>query len=156
MTKTESVKRFWQECCAVRPELDPTMEFDVWCFGDGREMADGLAELVLQGKKRATAALLWDADGDETPIKPGQISIVTDYDGEPKCVIRFTEVRVVPFNKVDENFAFDEGEGDQSLDYWRAGHWNFFSRYCSTIGREPCLEMPIVCKRFELVYPELR
>ena len=37
------------------------------------------------------------------------------------CVIQTTEIRHLPFDEVDAQFAFDEGEGDQSLEYWRAG-----------------------------------
>ena len=59
----------------------------------------------------------------------------------------------MPFNEVDAEFAFDEGEGDQSLDYWRTVHWDYFSRRCAKIGKEPSLEMPVNCERFELLYP---
>jgi uncharacterized protein YhfF len=69
-------------------------------------------------------------------------------------VVRTTELRVVPFNEVDAEFAFDEGEGDRSLDYWREVHWDYFSRRCAAIGKEPSTEMPVNCERFELLYPQ--
>ena len=52
----------------------------------------------------------------------GGHSIVLGGDGQPICVIRTTEVRVLPFREVDEAFAWDEGEGDRSLAYWLDAH----------------------------------
>jgi uncharacterized protein YhfF len=37
------------------------------------------------------------------------------------------DVFVVLFNEVPERFAYDEGEGDRSLVYWREAHRNYFS-----------------------------
>jgi uncharacterized protein YhfF len=58
----------------------------------------------------------------------------------------------LPYNEVDAEFAFDEGEGDQSLDYWREVHWDYFSRRCADLGKAPSPEMPVICERFELLY----
>ena len=35
------------------------------------------------------------------------------------CVIETTEVTYRRFGDVDATFAYEEGEGDRSLDYWR-------------------------------------
>ena len=69
------------------------------------------------GVKVATASLLWeyDADGEAIP-KVGQLSIVTDGDGEPVYIIKSTEVEIRQFNQVDADFAYDEGEGDRTLE----------------------------------------
>ena len=154
MNKNESVQNFWWEFCKSKPEINPDTPFQTWYFGLGREDALELCNLVLQGKKTATASLVWECDHkpEDTPVLHGY-SVVTDFDGNPKCVVQTTEIRVVPFNQVDAEFAFDEGEGDQSLDYWRGVHWDYFSRRCAAIGREPSLEMPVICERFALLYP---
>jgi uncharacterized protein YhfF len=60
----------------------------------------------------------------------------------------------MPFNEVDAQFAFDEGEGDQSLDYWREVHWDYFSRRCAEMNKEPSNTMPVNCERFELLHPK--
>jgi len=36
---------------------------------------------------------------------------------------------------------------------WRDVHWAFFSRRCAELGRVASLDMPVVCERFERVYP---
>jgi uncharacterized protein YhfF len=140
---------FWSEYCRTTG-ADPGITYDVWYFGDKRELADRLAELVLSGQKRATACL---AGSMNTEPAAGQVSIVTNFDGEPKCIIRLTDVKTVPFDEVDASFAFDEGEGDRTLEDWRRGHWNFFSRCLEPMGKQPDLRMLVTCQRFEVVYP---
>jgi uncharacterized protein YhfF len=53
---------------------------------------------------------------------------------------------------VDEEFAYSEGEGDRSLEYWRKAHIRYFKRVLSKIKKEFSEEMPIVCERFKVVY----
>ena len=54
--------------------------------------------------------------------------------------------------EVDARFAYEEGEGDRSLEYWQEAHWRFFSRTLPNVGREPTTDMPLVCERFRVVY----
>jgi uncharacterized protein YhfF len=154
MEKTDAVRKFWEEFCRQNPSVNSDTPFQVWHFGLGREDAAELCELVLQSKKTATASLPWEYEDkpEDAPVEGGY-SVVTDFDNNPKCVVRTTELRVLPFNEVDAEFAFEEGEGDQSLDYWREVHWDYFSRRCAALGREPDTEMPVNCERFELLYP---
>lgn len=149
---------FWQGYLASLPEKQrASMSISgAWAFGRGAEMADELGGLVVSGIKQATASLLWEyeAEGSELP-KPGDLSIILDGKNEPLCLIETVEIQVKPFNQVDERFAYDEGEGDRSLKYWRDAHWCFFGVSCQEIGREPSEEMPVVCERFKLVFPAI-
>lgn len=147
-------RRFWDACVAAVPELADAPLYEAFCFGDGEAMADDLAALVRAGTKRATASLVWayEAEGQALPAA-GNLSIVTSWDGEPLCIIRTESVEIVPFDDVTAEFARTEGEGDKSLDYWRAAHWKFFTRECAALGREPTPGMPIACETFSVVYP---
>jgi uncharacterized protein YhfF len=131
-----------------------TRFYESFHFGDSESLADELAALVLAGTKRATAALLWsnEAEGKPTP-KPGALSIVERWSREPVCVIETVSVAVLPFEKVSAAFAAVEGEGDGSLEYWRAGHWAYFGRECARLRKKPSLGMLVVCESFEVVYP---
>lgn len=154
MKGSDEVAKYWEEFCRIRG-VDPSSPYQVWFFGLDADQARELAALVLEGKKTATASQPWEYDDnpDDYPTV-GTHSVVTDYDGNPLCVVRTTEVRVVPFNEVDAEFAFDEGEGDQSLDYWRSAHWDYFMERCARAGREATETMPVICERFELLYPK--
>jgi uncharacterized protein YhfF len=58
---------------------------------------------------------------------------------------------------VDALFAYEEGEGDRSLAWWRDAHWRYFSRVCERIQRRPEEDMPLVCERFRVVFgPDFR
>jgi uncharacterized protein YhfF len=146
------VEEFWAECCKARPDLDPATSYASWYFCDNRECANKLAALVLAGIKRGTTCLAIDPEDDRLPVV-GDVTVVTDYDGDPQCVIRLTDVQIKRFADVDEQFAFDEGEGDRSLEYWKQAHRKFFSRRCAELRTEFSDELDVVCQRFEVLYP---
>ncbi|OWJ64054.1 ASCH domain-containing protein [Inquilinus limosus] len=152
---TDIAERWWQALRRDRPDLALPEQYDLWYFGDSEDLARELLELVLAGTKTATAGLVWGADEAGTP-KPGGYSLITDFDGTPRCVLQTMEVRVLPFDRVDAAFAHDEGEDDRSLASWREAHWSYFGRRCAELGREPTLDMPVFCERFRLVYPQPR
>ena len=139
---------YWQDLRRTHPELALPEQHDTWYFGDSEGLARELLDLVLAGTKTATAGLVWGAD------EAGRLQPDTDFAGTPRCVLQTVEVRILPFDRVDAAFAFDEGEDDRSLDSWRRGHWEYFSRRCAALGREPARDMPVFCERFRLVYPQ--
>lgn len=158
----DSVGRMWQAflasgSAAAADAISAGAGYDSWHFGTPGAMADKLVALVLAGPKRATAGSLWtyEHDGDIVPT-PGDFSVVTDGCGVARCVLRTVHVDIVPFNEVGPEFAAAEGEGDLTLEYWREGHWRYFTRELATFGRTPEPDMPIVCERFEVVYPSVR
>ena len=147
------IQSFWSEFLIETGRPPATPLYDVFFFGDRREAASSLADLVVQGDKVATSCLLWEheAEGVRLP-EPGDLSVVTNWEGEPLCVIETSDVRVRAFDEVDRNFAAAEGEGDRTLAAWKRAHWAFFARRCQELGREPTPEMPVVCQRFRVLY----
>jgi uncharacterized protein YhfF len=156
MYECPEVEAFWQAYLASLPEGSepPLGSYEAWSFCDNEKDANELGDLVRAGKKTATCSLVWayEAENEEPPVV-GDLSIITNWDGEPLCIIETTEVQIKPFNQVDEGFAYDEGEGDRSLAYWRKVHWDVFSRECAAIGRMPAETMPLVCERFRVIFP---
>lgn len=144
---------FWAEFAKATGGADEERFYEAFLFGDSEDMANELAELVLQGTKRATAAALWayEAEGQRLP-QPGDLSIVTDWSGKPLCVIETQSLEVVPFRQVTAEFAATEGEGDGSLAFWQRAHREFFSRECAAAGREFTESMQVVCERFAVRY----
>jgi len=78
----------------------------------------------------------------------GDLSVVLGGLGEPICVIRTTDVEVRPFGQVDERFAWAEGEGDRSLEYWRAEHVRFFE----SEGLQVDDDTEVVLETFEVLW----
>jgi uncharacterized protein YhfF len=155
MGREEEVEQFWTSFVQTIPagKEIPAERPEAWGFGDSAEMAEELGRLVLDGIKTATCSAVWEYEAENEAIpQVGELSIVTGGEGEPLCIIETVEVTIRPYNEVDARFAYDEGEGDRSLAYWREAHYNFFSRSLGGIGREFEETMPLVCERFRVVY----
>lgn len=145
---------FWAAAEAATGPLDRARFYEAFAFGDSPALADELVQLVLSGRKRATAGLLWtwQAEG-RSPPRPGDLSIATRSDGTPVCLIETTRVDIVPFDAVTAEFARREGEGEATLASWRRDHEAYFARECARLGRTPAPDMPIVCEQFRRLYP---
>jgi uncharacterized protein YhfF len=152
MSKTPEVKAYWH---AFREATGLDHDrYDVVAFGDGSEIADRLAGLVLRGPKRATAGLLRDFEvkGEPFPEVGGHV-VVVDGSGSPRCIWRTTEVVVKPLIEVDAAFAWDEGEGERTRDDWLEGHRRYFARQAAREGFELHDRIATVFERFTVVWP---
>ena len=144
-----AIDDMWSEFAAA---VGVDAAYTAWGFGDpGRpDQVSQLGLLVRDGPKRATAGLLSDYDEEGEPLPSvGDYSIVLDGSGEPLCIILTTEVRVAAFGDVDDQFAWDEGEGDRTLAWWRQAHQGFFRSQGATVDDATQL----VLERFDLVWP---
>lgn len=156
MIEPASAATLWAAFCQTLPDAEAVAQLtpEVWPFGDNPPLADELGALVAAGIKTATAGLFWEHEDTGLPLpQVGSYSIILDGQDKALCIIQTTEVRILPYQQVPAEFAYDEGEGDRSLAYWREAHWAYFGRRCAVIGRTPSMEMPVVCERFRLVYP---
>jgi uncharacterized protein YhfF len=129
-------------------------DYDVVAFGDGPAMATELAELAIAGIKRATAGLVrqFGPGGEAAPVAGGYV-VLLDGTDQPRAIWRTTEVRVGPLNSVDERFAWDEGEGERTREWWLAAHRRFFGRRAAAQGFKMHDEIETVFERFTVVWP---
>jgi uncharacterized protein YhfF len=153
--RPSQVETFWQAYVATLPPgVTRPLGYSAWSFGSTPEMADRLGQLVLSGVKTATSSLIWSYAAAHEPLpRAGDLSVIVDGAGDPLCIIETVQVDVIPFSQVNARHAFEEGEGDRSLDYWRRVHWRVFAEECAAIGRRPSEDMPLLCERFRVLYP---
>lgn len=153
-----SVRKMWKNYLNSFGETpqNTTREYSAWHFCNTQDAADKLAELVLRGEKRGTATSLWsiEAEGESLPFA-GELSIITNWNGEAQCIIETVVVEIVPFKEVTAEFAATEGEGDKSLDYWRRVHREVFTQELNELSLMFSEEMPVLCETFEVVWPPL-
>ncbi|MEW6718019.1 MAG: ASCH domain-containing protein [Chloroflexota bacterium] len=157
INENDQIEAYWRRFLVGLPEDSPYHQrtYHVEKWGEDQELADDLGNLIAAKKKTASCTSLWEWEAEGAPLpEAGKITIVLDWGGNPLCIIKTVEVEIRPFNQVDEQFAYEEGEGDRSLKYWREAHWNYFSCTLALIGREPVEDMPLVCERFVVIYKE--
>jgi uncharacterized protein YhfF len=129
-------------------------DYDVVTFGDEPMMATELAELAVAGIKRATAGLVrqFGPGGEPPPVLGGYV-VLLDGTDRPRAIWRTTEARVGPLNSVDERFAWDEGEGERTREWWLSAHRRFFGRRAAAQGFRMHDEIETVFERFMVVWP---
>lgn len=96
MKKSSRVETYWQEYLASLPQ-DSRLpaSYDIFHFGNTQKMADELGDLVKTGVKTATSTLVWELEFDEEKFpKVRDIAVVTNWIGDPLCIIELTEVEV--------------------------------------------------------------
>jgi uncharacterized protein YhfF len=126
----------------------------VGSLGDSPEMATELADLAMAGIKRGTVSLARDyGEGREPMPKPGDFVMMLDGERRPRFIWRTTEVTIKPLSQVDEAFAWDEGEGNRTRDWWLDAHRRYFARQATREGFEMDDEILTVFERFEVVWP---
>ena len=143
------IEAFWAEFTETTGIDGP---YEVWAFGDPSlpDLATELALLVRDGPKRATTGLASDYDDENEKLpEAGDLSVILEGEGSPICVIRTTAVEIRRFGDVDEAFAWDEGEGDRTLEWWRRAHLWFFQQQGTPIDDDTLM----VLEHFELLWP---
>ena len=142
------VAAMWADYTAATGATGP---FTAWGFADDAhpELMTKLGLLVRDGPKRATAGREDDFTPEEPIPSPGDHHVILDGEGHPICIIRTTSVEIRPFGLVDERFAWDEGEGDRTLEWWRSAH----IRYFASVGTPIDDSTRLVLERFAKVWP---
>ena len=155
MVDGNRIEAYWRSYLGTLSVDSPVRgeRYEAEGWGDSPQMAHVLGVLIASGTKTATCSALWEceAEGERLP-KVGLKTVVLDGNGEPLCIVETRDVEVKPYDSVDARFAYEEGEGDRSLEYWRDAHWRFFSLTLPSIGKEPTMDMPLVCERFRVIY----
>ena len=122
-----------------------------WHFELTEGACNYLLDLVLKGRKKATAssALGYQIEGEEIP-EEGKLSVITDWNGNPKCVIKTTRVRIIPYKDITFEIAKLEGE-DDTLESWRKNHEEFFTEEGKEIGYKFSEDMEVIFEEFEVI-----
>ena len=143
-----NIESYWKRFLEDK-DLDlNTKCLEAFHFEVTEKLANELLELVLEGKKRATSSSLTEYESESTVPKIGDYSIVTDWNENPRCVIKTTAVTILPFKDIDFDLCKKEGE-DDCLETWREGHIKFFTNISKTEFDE---NMMVVFEEFEVVY----
>jgi len=113
-------------------------------------LRDQLVAAVLSGAKTSTSSLLAEYTGEDDPLPvAGQRYVLIDSDARAVGLVEVTEVRTLPLNEVDLEFAREEGEGYESVAAWRLAHERFWKTNAPGITLDD--STVVVAERFRLV-----
>lgn len=146
------IEEFWSKFLQETNREQNTKYIDCFHFELTEKLANELLELVLIGQKKATASslLAYELNGERVP-RIGDLSIVTDWNNDPKCVIETTNITIIPFKDITYEICKREGE-DDNLESWRQGHIRFFMSEASELGYTFTEDMPVVFEDFKVIY----
>lgn len=152
--ETNKIDMFWQRFLKSTGRDKDTKYVEVFHFERTEYWANELLRLVLEGKKQATCSSLksWELEEGKVP-ETGDLSIVTNWEGTPKCVIETTGITILPFKEVTYDICKREGE-DECLETWQRGHIAFFEAEGKELGYEFNDELLVVFEDFRVIYHE--
>ena len=160
-TKTENgidktVYEMWNNYTKSNPKFKNNEIPESWHFHNNEEDANRLAELTLNGKKKASSGLYsWYEEANADLPKIGTKHIITDFDGKARAIIEIKKVDTIPFNQISKDYAeMDMGTKIEPLKKWKKAHWDFFASVMEESGEKPTEEMLVVCERFETIWTE--
>lgn len=146
------IEEYWN-CFLIQNKISlSTPYFEAFYFGYDQKSADNLLKLVLSGKKTATSSAQeeYSLTGEKEP-QVGDYSIVTNYIGEPKCIIQTTKVKKLKFKDMTYELCKLEGE-DAILKTWQDTHIDFFNVMGQKAGYTFHWDMIIIFEQFTVVY----
>lgn len=147
-----TLEEFWNDFIKCNQLKSTTTYIESFHFELTEKLSNSLLELVLSGKKKATASSLlsYEIEGTRIP-QVGDYSIVTDWDGVPRCVIETTAVTITPFSQITFDICRREGE-DDTLESWQKGHKHFFVEEGKELGYSFSEDMSVVFEDFKVVF----
>lgn len=151
--RQDFIEAFWQRYLEQSGKSGDTRFRSVFHFELTEKWANELLRLVLIGQKKATASSLWSyaLEGEDLP-QVGDLHIITDWAGTPRCVIETVDVTLLPFSEITFDICQREGE-DDTLESWQEGHRRFFQAEGKAMGYVFQEDMPVVFEDFEVVFP---
>jgi uncharacterized protein YhfF len=156
--KSEGVGSFWRAC--QRKHGIATNDYHARSLADPAildsdvEMLDlsDHPKLIRARVKNGTAHMAMDFERNKIPRRlPGDYWVILSPAAEPLVLVRVVGVEEVPFNKVSQAWAEVEGEGDNTLRWWREAHLAYFRNQCQLWNIPWSEEYSIVCESWELI-----
>ena len=98
------------------------------------------------------AARAFETGADALP-KPGDHLVVLDIRDRPRAIVRNSHVERRHFDEIDDDFAFEAGEGDLTLRWWPTAHRQDFAERAEREGFQVGERVVLILEYFERVWP---
>jgi uncharacterized protein YhfF len=159
-SRTAATDAFWERCRRkhgiVVTDYHCSTLTDTDCLDPSVPTLD-LSEqpgLILASKKQCTAHMKLDFELNNVPRRQvGDYWLMLNSALQPFVLVRITDVLEQPFIEVPASFARRAGEGEQTLEWGRQAHYDYYIRQCEKLGIEWDENCIVVCEWFEVVEP---
>ncbi|MEM7678726.1 MAG: ASCH domain-containing protein [Myxococcota bacterium] len=138
---------FWAEAEDALRCISRTRLRDAGPFDDNEDGAAYCAHAVFEGTKTATSTLAATA----RDFTPGDLELVTEFDGTPRALIEITYIDQACFGEIDDGFAVAEGDG--TLAQWRETHLRCYGARMAERGETLDERTPLLRIFFRRLYP---
>ena len=147
------IAAFWRRFLEKTGRGAGTPLYESFHFDLNEKAANQLLAMVLGGQKTATSSSALALGEQGKPPQVGSLSIVTDFAGNPACVIETTAITVIPYKDMTFDICRREGE-DDCLESWQRTHTRYFFEEAALLGYAFTPDMPVIFEDFRVVYRE--
>lgn len=121
-------------------------------FGSDEAESVSVMEQLLRGEKRAISHCVPYYIVTRSPMpRVGDYTMVTDFYGNPGCIVKCTEVVIDPVGAISEEIAVLEAQGDLSL--WQQRKRQEFQALSEKSRFHYHDDLPVLMELVERVYP---
>lgn len=146
-----TARNLWGDYLDTHLEYAFAQEPKVIRVADTPRDSDLRLKQILSGQKRALSHSLLGLQLRKEPLpKIGDFTVLTDWEGKARCIIRTVAVRLKPFFSIRSSYA--KMDGETSLEEWKAAQWAYYTLELEPHGRVPRDSMIVVCEVFEKVF----
>lgn len=121
-------------------------------FGESEAASVEAMEQLLRGEKTAISHCVPYYIVTRSPMpRVGDYTMVTDFYGNPGCIVKCVDVVIEPIGAIPEEVARQETEGN--LEHWREEKRKEFRALSEKTGFHYNDELPVLMELVERVYP---
>jgi len=119
-----SARNMWGDFLDTHLEYAFVDEPRVTHFYDNEKDCQNSLKLVLSGTKKAIShSLLGLQLRKERLPKIGDFTVITDWNGKARCIVRTVAVRLRPSARTGQSNVKLAVDGDKSVENWQDAHW---------------------------------
>ena len=147
----ETINDFWEMAKSSIPSLSGNHE--IRSIGIDSASTEKIFEYIVTRQKVGTFTLPWlnDKHGVPAPI-PGLPVILLSFNGDPRIIIRITEVFQTVFGKIDQQITALDGPPVRDLSVWLPMHRKYWNAALTPYELACTDDMPVTVEKFEPVF----
>lgn len=130
---------------------------NLWCsrytyFGDSQEASVDILEQLLRGEKTAISHCIPHYIVTRAPMpKAGDYTMVTDFYGNPCCILRTEGVVIEPVNEISADISRRECQGSPEI--WLSRKQEEFKALAKGSGFHYSDGLPVLMELVTVVFP---